>query len=159
MINTVSFKEVILDSAKEVFETMIFMDLDESSEPEQEIKSDALLGTLTFEGNIEGCIGICCSTSCANDIAAAMLGTEPDKSLSNNEICDALGEITNMIMGKIESLLQDQVGKLKVSIPSVTTGRELKNNLGDGAERFLVKVNIQDEHIAELSLLYRETRN
>ena len=54
MINTTCFKEALLESAKEVFETMIFMDLEQSYEQEEEIEGEALLGSVTFEGSIDG---------------------------------------------------------------------------------------------------------
>lgn len=43
-----------------------------------------------------------------------------------------------------------------VSIPSVVSGRELENSLGERAGKILLKVSIEEEYVAELSLLYRE---
>ena len=60
MIDEMCFSAALLDGAKEVFETMIFMDIEESPEPEQKIEDDNLLGSITFKGNIEGCLAIRC---------------------------------------------------------------------------------------------------
>ena len=77
--------------------------------------------------------------------------------MSLEESCDAMCEVANMVMGCFKSKLADKVGDLDVSIPSVVRGRELENNLGKGASKILVKVNIADEYLGELSLLYRNS--
>lgn len=157
MVDELCFTEALLSGTKEVFETMIFMDLEESSEPTEKVEGDALLGTITFKGNVEGCLAICCNMPCAKTIATNMLGMEPTEKIGKEEISDAIGEVTNMIMGSVKARVQDSTGNLEVSIPSVVSGWELENSLGDGASKISVKVNIEDEYIAELSLLYRES--
>ena len=157
MIKQICFDQILLDSAKEVFETMVFMDVTKVEEPNQnDPEGLALLGSITFKGDLEGCMAICCSVPCANAIAMNMLGIEATEELTEGDTCDALGEIANMVMGSVKSRLLETVGNLEVSIPSVFSGRELNNNLGDGTKKNSIKVNIEDEYVAELSLLYRE---
>lgn len=157
MIGQVCLNEVLIESAKEVFETMVFMDLAESTEPDQNVEGQVLLGSITFKGSLEGCLAICCSMSCAQAIAINMLGIDTTEQLTEEDTCDAIGEIANMIMGSVKSRLLEKVGNLEVSIPSVASGRHIKSNLGEGAEKISVKVNIEDEYVAELSLLCRES--
>jgi len=161
MIDQICITDAFLEGAKEVFETMIFMDIEKSSEPEQEIEGNTLLGSITFKGDIEGnlvgCLTICCGTACAKIIALNMLGMEPADELSEEEVRDAIGEVTNMVMGSVKTRLQDSVGDLQVSIPTVISGRWLENSLGEKASKVSIKVNIEDEYPAELSLLYRGT--
>jgi len=156
MIEMVSLNEILLESAKEIFETMVFMDLAEATEPDQNIEDWALLGTITFKGAIKGCLAFCCSVPCARAIAINMLGIDTKDEIAEEDICDAIGEIANMLMGSVKKRLTESAGNLEVSIPSVISGRELKNNLGDGAQKTSVKINIEDEYVAELSLLYKE---
>ena len=156
MIEQVCFDKVLIESAKEVFETMVFMDLAEATEPDQNVEGEALLGSITFKGSLEGCLAICCSTPCAQAIAINMLGMDTTEELSEEDTCDAIGEIANMVMGGVKSRLIETTGNLEVSIPLVTSGHELKNRLGEGAVKVSIKVNIGDEYVAELSLLYRE---
>lgn len=159
MIEQICLNETVIESAKEVFETMTFMDLTEATEPDQHIEGEALLSSITFKGNIEGCLGICCSTSCAQAIAINMLGIDTADELTEEDTYDAIGEIANMVMGSIKSRLLEKVDNLEVSIPFVVSGRELKNNLGEKTKKIMVKVNIEDEYVAELSFLYRENFN
>ena len=148
--------DALLAGAKEVFETMVFMDIDKSSEPDQTLEGDTLLGSITFQGNLEGCLTICCGLPCAKTIAANMLGMEPGEEISEPEICDAIGEIVNMVIGSVKARIQDSIGTIQVSIPTVVTGQGLQNTLGDKAYKVLVKATFEDEYIAELSVLYRE---
>jgi chemotaxis protein CheX len=155
MITTVSFKDALLSGAREVFETMVFMGLEESSEQSATLNEEALLGTITFKGKLEGCLGFCCTLQCAQIIAANMLGMDSNATLTEDDINDAIGEIANMVMGALKTRIQDGIGTIEVSIPSVVQGRQLRNSLGEGSDRVLIQGNL-DGHPAELSLLYRE---
>ena len=156
MVTTISLREALLEGTKEVFETMVFMAVEECPAEQTSVNEPALLGTITFKGRLEGCLGVCCGQTCARAIAASMLGMTSDQDLGEDDISDAVGEIANMVLGAVKSRVQDEVGGIEVSIPSVVQGRELRNSLGDGSQQMRVRVSIEDEHVAELSLLYRE---
>lgn len=156
MVDQICLSDAIIAGAKEVFETMIFMDIQETSDPDHKIEGNALLGTITFKGTIEGCFAICCNVTCAKTIAANMLGMDQIDDVGEADICDALGEVTNMIMGSIKARIQDSIGNIDVSIPSVVSGIKLQNSLGDGATRVVIKALIEDEYPAELSLICKE---
>ena len=83
--------EVLVASAKEIFETMIFLDLQSSEPSDDHWDSDTLLGTITFTGDIEGCLGICTREDGAKTVAASMLGMESAEDLSTQDIHDAMG--------------------------------------------------------------------
>jgi CheY-specific phosphatase CheX len=131
MITTMSLRDSLLDSAKEVFETMAFMALEEVGEDHEapSLEDETLLGTITFKGNLEGCLAICCGFRCARTIGANMLGTDPDEPMSDDDTGDAIGEVANMVMG-----------------------------LGERASKISVTVNLEEEHRVQFSLLYRESQ-
>ena len=159
MATTTSLKDRVLDSAKEVFETMVFMALEEVTGPPAEIEDVTLLGTITFKGPLEGCLGICCGLNCARTIAANMLGMDPSEAISDDDVNDAIGEVANMVMGAVKARLQDEIGNVEVSIPSVVQGLELKNSLGERATELVVNANLEEEYNIRFSLLYRECAN
>ena len=156
MVTTVSLRDALLDSAREVFETMVFMAMEDASDDTTSLGETTLLGSITFKGNLEGCLGVCCDEACAQAIAANMLGMLSPDELGENDVSDAMGEIANMVMGAVKARIQNDVGSVEVSIPSVVQGRELKNSLGEGAGQAKVRVNIEEQFRAEFSLLYRE---
>lgn len=157
MIDEICFSTALLEGAKEVFETMIFMEITEPSEPDRQIEGDSLLGSITFKNSIEGCLSVRCSVPCAKTIAANMLGIDTPEEISEEDVCDALGEVTNMVMGSVKSRLQTDGNELLVSIPTVIHGQNLANNLGNRANKVLVKVNTEEEDIIEFMFLYRES--
>ncbi len=156
MITTVSLQEALLDSAREVFETMVFMALEESGPAAVAVEEPALLGTITFKGSLEGCLSICCGPACARVIATSMLGMGAAEALGDSDISDAIGEIANMVLGAVKARIQEESGGIEVSIPCVVQGRELRNRLGEGSTPVRIRVNIEEEYRADLSLLYRE---
>ncbi|MHC4551764.1 MAG: chemotaxis protein CheX [Planctomycetota bacterium] len=157
MIEQVSMNDVFLDSAKEIFETMIFMDMMEADDADQQIEGDAVLGSITFKGQLEGCLGICCSEACAQTVTMNMLGFDSIDEVTEDDTSDAMGEICNMVMGCVKKRLHDYYGdNIELSIPVVVNGSQLRNTLGEGASAVTEKVIIEDEFPAELSLLYRE---
>lgn len=157
MVEQAVLADALLRGAGKFFETMVFMNLEESSDPTPTIDGQTLLGLITFKGNLEGSLGICCSVPCARAIAVNMLGLDTTEEISEEEIYDALREVTNIVMGCFKADLADTTGDLDVSTPLVVKGQELKNDLGSKATRVLVPVNIGDEYVAELSLLYKES--
>ena len=160
MIQQLCTKEVLLETAKEVFESMIFMDINEAHEPAQKAESWTLLSSITFKGAFHGCLIFSCDISCAQAITKNMLGIDTTEELSEEEVCDALGEVVNMVMGSVKSRLQDNFGDVKVSIPTTINGRKLcnnNNNLGIGTTELSIEIDIDSKYTATLSLLYRKT--
>ena len=155
MVDQICLNSSLLDAIKEVFETMIFMDIEEVVEPGDQIQEDTLLSSITFNGNLEGCLSICGTIDCLKTIAINMLGMEPDDYIGDGNICDAIGEVTNMIMGRIKSRITESFGDIQVSVPLVVRGHHLGSNINNGAEKIVTVVNLEDEGLLEISLLYR----
>ena len=160
MLEQICISDVLLESAKEVFETMIFMDVEKApSENCGEENDWALLGSITFKGGLQGCLAVCFDAPCSNAIAMNMLGIDSVGELNEDDVCDAIGEVANMVMGSAKSRLIETTGNIEVSIPSVISGRKLKNNLGERSEEVSININIEDKYVAGLVLLYRENED
>ncbi len=155
-IDNTCMNSVLLASASEVFETMIFMDLEQSFDTEPQISEDTLLSTITFKGDLDGCLTICSSAECAKSIGRNMLGMEPEENISNEDTYDAIGEVANMVMGSIKTKIQQNTANISVSIPMVVSGNNIVTNLSDSsAIKTSVKVTIDSQYIAEFSLFYK----
>ena len=145
--------ELLVEGAKEVFETMVFMSIEKSSD-DTPLSGENLLGTITFTGSAQGCVGICCSGDCAKSIAANMMGLDDTNSSSNEDVADAIGEIANMIMGSFKSRILPVYDVVNVSIPSVARGGNLDAMLIGGCQKTIVSVII-DEYPSKLILLFK----
>jgi len=156
MIEQVCVTETLLEAAKEVFETMIFMNIEKAPDQAATMNGTMFLGTITFKGGIEGCLSIALEETCGIAVARSMLCMEPDDEVSDEDLGDAIGEVANMVMGSVKTRLQDTVPNVEISIPTVICGRVLKSNMADCSIKAVLKVQIE-EFDAELSLLCRST--
>jgi chemotaxis protein CheX len=145
----------LIGGAREVFETMIYMAVEECNDNYETIEEPALLSSITFQGPYEGCLGFCCGVGTAKIIANNMLGTQGCDDLSDEQVRDAMGEIANMVLGSVKALLLDAIGDVKVSIPTVVSGLDLHNSIGEGAESIEMSISL-DDAMATLMLFYKE---
>lgn len=77
-----------------------------------------MTGTVHVSGAWQGSVFVQVPCDLAQACAEAMFAADPG-SLTADEVCDALGELTNMVGGNIKSLLP---APSKLSIPSVAEG-------------------------------------
>ncbi len=82
------------------------------------LEGRTMTGTVHVSGEWQGTVFLEVPSDLASAAAEAMFAADPG-SLSADEVCDALGELTNMVGGNIKSLLP---APSKLSIPSVAEG-------------------------------------
>ena len=155
MITTLPVKEIILDASKEVFETMIFMDVEKYEDESFNVYGPSVMGVITFKGQVDGCLTIYTTEACSNAIAKNMLGMEPDEEMSRSEMSDAIGEVTNMVMGSIKTRMQEFYPDFEVSIPSVFVGVDMHNTIEGHKLLTSVSAAIDEQHTVEFSLHYK----
>jgi chemotaxis protein CheX len=106
-----------------VLETMAFMTVT-AGKPYLKTDNTAVgdvSGVLGLTGVANGTISVTFEEKCILAVVSSMFG-ETMKEL-NNEIADAVGELTNMISGQARRELEE-IGKVfRAAIPSVITGR------------------------------------
>ncbi|WDP89821.1 MAG: chemotaxis protein CheX [Desulfobacter sp.] len=106
-----------------VLETMAFMSV-EAGKPYLKKGTTAVgdvTGVIGLTGVAHGTIAVTFEESCILTVVSNMLGEEMET--LNEDISDAVGELTNMISGQARKEL-DEIGKVfKAAIPSVITGK------------------------------------
>ena len=78
----------------------------------------ALTGCVQITGGWAGAVTVRCSTASAGRFAAVMFGCDPE-TLADEEVRDALGELTNMLAGSVKGLVPDEC---QLGIPAVADG-------------------------------------
>ena len=154
MIEQDSIKNFIWESAKETFETMIFLPIEQADGQSDPSKFPSLICTITFTGPLQGFFSILCCTEGVEKIARAMSMTEPNDSIEESDICDAWGEVTNMVIGGIKSRMNEAAPDIKISIPTVTTGMEIRPIFSKGMTRINIATKA-DGHAMEMALMYK----
>jgi chemotaxis protein CheX len=79
---------------------------------------DVTVGCVTVTGEWQGNVLLACPARLARMAASAMFEL-PAEQLDDEQVGDALGELTNMIGGNIKSLIP---GPSRLSMPTVTVG-------------------------------------
>ncbi len=152
----VNIDQGLVKNAASVMEMMVMVSLERAPEPHPAVEGDALLGMITFEGPIHGCLGILCSKECAAHLAAQMLCVENSEELSVEEVEDAIREITNMIMGAVKGDVDLGFDQVQLSIPMVVRGRKIQHDLGEPHETLVVHTLVEGRFPVELTLLWKE---
>ena len=98
-----------------------------------------LVGMVAFLGDIDGFTYVYMSLPFANDCAARMLGLGAGEvaGLSEADMKDAIGELTNMIVGSFKNGLCDAGFPCKLTIPSILIGCDFSVGPTSGAERYI----------------------
>jgi chemotaxis protein CheX len=107
-------------AAQEVFELMLSCKLSAAETSSEELLDiTAMVG---LAGQLCGVMSIRCSTKSSTIMASKMLGVEPDK--VGPEMCDAFGEICNMVAGNFKNKIAGLSDGCLLSVPTVITGQD-----------------------------------
>jgi len=154
MIDQDLIKKSIWESTKETFETMIFLPIEEADGQDAAESSTSLICTITFKGQMQGAFSILCCVEGVEKIARAMLMLEPADPIEEADICDAFGELNNMIIGGIKTRINDVASDIQISTPSVTKGLEIEPILGKAMQKVDV-ASKADGELMKMALMYR----
>lgn len=142
----------IRTSTLEVFATMLGLEV-QPAEAHVEATStgpgDGVVALIGLAGPWVGTGSLSCSASFACRIASSMLMIE--SSAVDGEVLDAVAELTNMVIGNVKTVIEEQLGPMGLSIPTVIFGKNFttrSSSEGDwivvpfrqGEEQFEVKL-------------------
>jgi chemotaxis protein CheX len=117
--------------ALEVFEIML------GSVLETVAKADTPAGEhftamVGLAGSLRGVVTFFCGAQSARQIATRMLG--PDVACTEDQVCDAIGEICNMVAGNFKNKLIGLDRQCLLSVPAVVTGNAYRFHSLAGGE-------------------------
>ncbi len=154
MVDQAMLKDHLWDSVKETFGTMIALPV-ERVEGDVELEAtQSMVCVITFTGPLEGSFSACCAKVCAEKIGKAMLMLGPDDSLSEGEICDAFGEVVNMLIGGFKSRISEIAPAIEISIPSIFEGLDIQPRPRKRASRVDVATTVDGLGML-LTVMYR----
>jgi chemotaxis protein CheX len=111
--------EQIAEITRDVWSSFLSLDLEIAPvDPHASLSGRTSTGCVHISGEWNGTVFVQCSSEHAAKAAEAMFMADPG-TLGEDEISDALGELTNMVGGNIKSLLPEPC---KLSIPTVAGG-------------------------------------
>jgi len=136
----------LIRSTNDVFSTMLGSELSGGEVTVESGASEANDGVVSFigiAGSWAGTGSLTCSAVMACRICATMLMTEATS--VNEDVLDAVAELTNMIIGSVKTDLEIELGPLGLSIPTVVFGRNFKTRSAGSVEWIYVRFTWDDE--------------
>lgn len=107
-------------AVREVFELMLGCHLTAGKDPSEEaLDVTAMVG---LAGRLCGVMSIQCGAKSSTIMASKMLGMEPEQ--VGPEMCDAFGEICNMVAGNFKNKITGLSDGCMLSVPTVITGND-----------------------------------
>ncbi len=131
------FREKIIESAKEIFTTMVMMDIsaeeDDAAGPQPLI--DSISGIIGLAGTYKGVLAIHLPQHVAIAITSSFLGM--DVATMNEDVEDAVRELANMLGGNVKSFLSEKGRDIDLSLPTTISGRHYDFHPTKEAERLI----------------------
>jgi len=130
MTNLITQKDIsslLIDNTEKVFSVMLGMQVSpgEAVQHQSIERADGNVVSLVgFVGDWVGTGSVCCNSDMACRISSRMLMAE--YTAVNEEVLDAVGEITNMIIGNFKDSAEPLLGPLGLSTPTVIYGRNVR---------------------------------
>ena len=119
----VNFINPFLNAARDVIKTMAFVNCVPGKPflKDDRKASGDVTGIIGITGDTEGSLSITFNQDCIENIVSNMIGEEVQG--IDDQVRDAVGEITNMISGMARRELEQQGYLLRAAIPSVVSGQ------------------------------------
>jgi chemotaxis protein CheX len=131
-------------------------------EPPSPIRADPdgqIIGSVGFIGEATGIIYLYANMSFAKTLTGRMLGISEPEVDDGEMVTDAVGELSNMVVGHVKSRLCDSGLACTLTIPSVVRGQGLKFEGSTQVIRRLIGFrNCQDHLLAEVMLKDTKTK-
>jgi len=138
MIKESAIVEYVRTAMADVFSTMLGMSIEnlpEYTDQKAPTVSDGVLAIVGIAGTWQGAGAISCSASFACRICNQLLMTEAGS--VNEEVLDAVGEVANMVIGNFKTMIEESLGPLGLSIPTVIYGRNFASR-SIGSNKWIV---------------------
>lgn len=145
-------------AAHEVFDTMLGIQLVEKdaylncSAPGP---SEGVLALVGLAGQWAGTGTFSCAAESAQKISGALLMQEYTS--VDEEVLDAMGEVTNMVLGNVKTALEEELGPMGLSIPTVIYGRNFTTRSVGKSQWSVVPFDC-DGHNVEFHICLAPTR-
>jgi chemotaxis protein CheX len=138
VLETAFLAEAMTVAAAEVFSTM----LNQAARQDPpivrqsiEVLNDGVVSLIGITGEWVGSGVLSCSSECARWMSSQFLMSDYPE--VNDEVLDAIGEITNMIVGNFKNKVAEQTGPLAMSVPAVVHGQNMHTTTRGGCKEWL----------------------
>jgi chemotaxis protein CheX len=140
--------EAIEIATREVFSTMLCLELTPGKpfvEKEEASPASGVVSLIGLAGEWIGSGSLSCTAHFACKIASALLMTE--YAAIDEDVLDAVAEVTNMIIGNVKTTMENRLGGMGLSTPTVIYGRNFQTRSARNQEWTVVPFLLDDEQM------------
>ncbi|MCC6233737.1 MAG: chemotaxis protein CheX [Verrucomicrobiales bacterium] len=117
--------ELVTQAVARAFDTMLNVKVAaETSDATLWNGEPHVAGSVGFIGKLTGVVYIYSSATFAREITGQLLGLKIEEIEGEEMVNDAIGELTNMVVGQIKSQLSDRGMPCVLTIPSIVRGSQ-----------------------------------
>ena len=150
MIDTI--EELTNEAVPEIFKQMLGLEI--KREAPRSLDSDPtgqIISSVGFIGQANGVIYLSAGLHFARVITGKMLGLPEAEVDPGDMVNDAVGELSNMVVGRVKSRLCDRGWSCKLTIPSIVRGQQLSvEGLPSVTRKVLGFANCKNRLLAEI---------
>lgn len=120
--------EMVRVASADVFTTMLAFEPTPGqayTDSAANLSTNGVVSLIGLAGAWVGTGSISCSAPFACRVASQLMMAEYDS--VNDEVLDAMAEVTNMIIGNVKTALEERLGPMGLSIPTVIYGRNFSS--------------------------------
>ncbi|MEK7678446.1 MAG: chemotaxis protein CheX [Verrucomicrobiota bacterium] len=145
-------------AVKEVFGTMLNFHVVRDLSGAAPLNGEAhVAGSVGFTGRAIGVIYIYAATTFARQITGVLLGLNEKEVAGDEMVNDAIGEITNMVVGHLKSRLSDRGIPCVLTIPSIVRGTHFRIESISNTQRGLALFRCQKNQFVVETLIKPST--
>lgn len=125
-IQDLAIPDLLFTAAQEVCTSMLGLEISRTEARDDLIPEppfDGVLSVIGLTGPWTGNGYLRCSGKTACDLAARFLGSGSES--VDDDVLDAVGELTNMVVGSAKNALEDHLGLIQMSVPTVVYGKNI----------------------------------
>jgi len=140
--------EAIRNATTEVFSTMLGVELAAGEvfvEKEEAVPASGVVSIIGLAGAWVGSGSLSCSASFACKMASHFL--QEEYSAVSEDVLDSVAEITNMVIGNVKTHLENRLGAMGLSTPTVIYGRNFQTRGARNQEWTVVPFTLGGERM------------
>ncbi len=107
--------------------------------------ASGVVSVVGIAGPWAGTGSLACTGAFACTMASSFLMAEFES--MNDDVLDAVGEISNMVIGNVKTILEEKVGPLGLSTPTVILGRNFQTRSSRHREWIVVPFTVKGESL------------
>lgn len=140
--------QILTAAATDVFTTMLAVDpvpQESYTDSAPSLLTNGVVSLIGLAGPWVGTGSISCTAEFARRIASQLMMAEYEA--VNDEVLDAVAEVTNMIIGNVKTVLEERLGSMGLSIPTVIYGRNFSSRTLGRQDWLVVPFELDGERL------------